>query len=164
MSGTSIAIVSTASTGETFHSALTVKNDSRFTALLTLRVIALYRNVRWAAWFLWLAFALFQGLRAVTFLFGAALTYRTVTFSQLYKQTDIGYAEKTEYSPISNMCEVGNVVTANRSTGFLAMASIPLDLVLLVLTTSKVMRSPTSLKSNTIVRVEYWLSPCGILR
>ena len=162
ISGISIAIASTASTGDAFHSALTVKNDPRFTALLTLRVTALYRKVRWAVWFLWLAFALFQGLRAITFLFGAALSFSTVAFSQLYNQTDFMYADEVEYSPISHMCEVGNL--ANRSTGFLAIAPIPFDLLLLVLTTSKVMRSSTSLKSNTIVRVEFWLSPCRILR
>ena len=65
MSLTTVAISSSSSTGNTifYLSLISVFDDQRFTALLTLRVTALYRRVRWSAPLLWIAFVLFQGLR-----------------------------------------------------------------------------------------------------
>jgi hypothetical protein len=41
-----------------------------FTALLTLRVAALYHGVRWVMWLMWIAFVLFQGMRLGIILYG----------------------------------------------------------------------------------------------
>ena len=43
-----------------------------YTALLTLRVNALYRSVRWFTPLLWTAFVLFQGLRTAMLVYGGA--------------------------------------------------------------------------------------------
>ena len=71
----------TSSTSDIFRLVLTVENDSWFTVLLTLRVAALYRTVRWAVWLIWLAFALFQGMRVAVLLFGEATLYSEVSSS-----------------------------------------------------------------------------------
>ncbi|SRR5258706_14412221 len=132
-----------------------------FTVLLTLRVTALYRNVRWAVWLLWLGFALFHGLQAVVLLFGQYVVYSKVAFSQMYQQTDLVYVEAIVYSPINHICEMGHI--SNRSTAFMSIVPTIFDLLLLILTAYKALRSPVSLTSNSIVRVKSWLNPCGIL-
>ena len=68
------------------------------------------------------------------------------------------YADTIEYSPISRICVVGSA--SYRPTALLGIATL-FDLLLLVLTASKAMKTP-SLKSNSIVRVKSWMSPCGI--
>ena len=90
------------------------------------------------------------------------MLYSKMIRSQLYQQTDFMYADAIEYSPISHTCELGSV--SSRPAAFVAIVPTLFDLLLLVLTAYKAMRSPTSLKTNTIVRVESWLSPCGALR
>ena len=54
-------------------------SDQNFTALLTLRVTALYRSVRWFAPVIWVAFALFQGLRTAMMLYSGAILFGEVT-------------------------------------------------------------------------------------
>ena len=122
--------------------------------MLTLRVRALYRNVRWAVWLLWLAFALFHGLRLLTLLWGEAAYYREVSSSQLYQRTDIAFAEHIKYSPINRTCEVAHV--GNSSGAFMGLAGTLFDLLLLVLTAFKALRGPTSLESNRTVCIESW--------
>ena len=117
--------------------------------------------MRWAVWLLWLAFALFHGLRLFTLFWGEAAYYREVSFSQLYQRTDIVFAEHIKYSPINRICEVAHL--GNPSGAFMGLACTLYDLLLLALTAFKALRSPTSLKSNRIVRVESWLIPSGIL-
>ena len=156
MSGTSFTTTTTASTGNTLHLACTIKNNQGFTVLLTLRVTALYRNVRWGVWLLWLAFAIFQGIRVAILLFGEATLYSDVTLFQLYQMTDLVYADTIEYSPISRICVVGSV--SYRPTALIGIPTL-FDLLLLVLTACKAVRSP-SLKSNFIVRVNSRLSSC----
>ena len=116
--------------------------------------------MRWAGWLLWIGFALFQGLRAAVLLFGEVTIFGEVTFSQLYQQTDFVYAGTIEYSPISNICVVGSA--SYRPTALIAIPTL-FDLSLLILTACKALRSPATLKSNTIVRVKSWLNPCGVL-
>ena len=159
MSGTSFTTATTASTGDTIYSALPVQIDQGFTVLLTLRVTALYRNMRWAVWLLWLAFAIFQGMRVAVLVFGQVVVYSEVTFSRLYQQADLMYAGTIKYSPISRICVVGSA--SYRPTALIGIPTL-FDLLLLVLTTCKALRSP-SLKSNSIVRVKSRSSSCGIL-
>ena len=116
--------------------------------------------MRWAGWLLWIGFALFQGLRAAVLLFGEVTIFGEVTFSQLYQQTDFVYAGTIEYSPISNICVVGSA--SYRPTALIAIPTL-FDLSLLILTANKALRGPVSLKSNSIVREKFWLSPCRIL-
>ena len=130
-----------------------------FIVLLTLRVRALYRNVRWVLWVVWIAFALFQALRWATILYGQALVYGEVSLSQLYQQTDIMFAENIDYSPINRTCEVPHVRSQLTAFTFIGLLPTLFDLMLLVLTALKALMSPTSLKTNTIVRVESRLSP-----
>ncbi len=133
-----------------------------FTVLLTLRVTVLYGSVRWVVWLLWLGFAGFHGLRMVVILFGQYVVYSKVTFTQLYQQTDLVYAGAIVYSPINHICQMHRL--SHRSTAFMAIVPTIFDLLLLILTAYKVLRSPASLKSNTIVRVKSWSSPCETLR
>ena len=129
--------------------------------MLTLRVVALYRNVRWLVSLVWISFAIFQGLSVVIYIrYGIAL-YGEFTFSQLHQRTDFVYAEVIEYSPLSNICVVRKM---SYRAGALIAVSTAYDFLLLVLTAGKVMRSPISLKDSPIVRVWFWLSACGILR
>ena len=88
--------------------------------MLTLRVRALYRNVRWAVWLLWITFALFHGLRLFTILFGEAAVYREVSFSQVYQRTDIVFTEHIKYSPINRTSEVAHM--GNSSGAFMGLA------------------------------------------
>ena len=68
VSGITIAIATTAATGDSFQLVLPVKNNQRFTALLTLRVVALYRNVRWLVGLVWVSFVIFQGLSVTVYI------------------------------------------------------------------------------------------------
>ena len=56
--------------------------------LLTLRVVALYRSVRWATRLLWIAFAIFQGLRSGIILYGDVVIFSKSTLKQQSQQTD----------------------------------------------------------------------------
>ena len=80
---------------------------------------------------------------------------------QLYQQTNFMYAEGIEYSPLTNICVVRKM--SYRAGALIAVPAI-YDFLLLVLTAGKAMRSPTSLREKSIVRVKFGLSPCGILR
>ncbi|SRR5258706_10300285 len=123
-----------------------------FTVLLTLRVTALYGSVRWVVWLLWLGFAGFHGLRIVVLLFGQYVVFSKVPFTQLYQPTDLVYAGAIVYSPINHICQMSRLT--NRSTAFMAIVPAIFDLLLLILTAYKALRSPVSLKSNSIVRVK----------
>ena len=54
------------------------------TALLTLRVAALYRTVRWFTPLLWTTFVLFQGLRAAMMVYGGTELFCEVTSEKQY--------------------------------------------------------------------------------
>ena len=99
-------------------------------------------------------------MRVAVLLFGEATLYSEVSFSQLYQQTDSIYADTIEYSPISRICVVGS--ESYRPTALIGIPTL-FDLLLLVLTACKAMRTP-SLKSKSIVRVKFRLSLCEILR
>jgi hypothetical protein len=85
VSGISISFATTSATGDTFVSAFTFNINSSFTVLLTLRVAALYRNVRGVLWLLWLSFALFHGLRLAIILYGDVVIFSTLKFNQQYQ-------------------------------------------------------------------------------
>ena len=121
-----------------------------FTVLLTLRVTALYGSVRWIVWLLWLGFAAFHGLRMVVLLFGEYVVFSNVTFIQPDQQTDFVCAGAVMYSPINRLCEISRL--GSRSTAVMAIVPAIFDLILLILTALKALRSPVSLKSNSIVR------------
>lgn len=81
VSGISLTFATTSATGDTFVSAFTFNIDSKFTVLLTLRVAALYRNVRRVLWLLWISFALFHGLRLAILLYGDVVIFGTLTYN-----------------------------------------------------------------------------------
>ena len=152
--GTAFLITTTATTGETSQSALSVKNDDqRFTVLLTLRVTALYGSVRWLVWLIWLGFAGFHSLRVAVSILGQYVVFGKVTFSQPYQQTDLFYTVAIVYSPINHICELSRI--GNRSTAVMAILPAIFDLSLLILTANKALRGPVSLKSNSIVREKF---------
>ena len=100
---------------------------------------------------------LFQGLRLVALWYGLAVVNGEVSLSQPYQQTNIVFAENIVYSPINRTCEVARV--QNPSSAFMGIVPILFDILLLVLTALKALRSPVTLKTNSIVRVESRLSP-----
>ena len=129
--------------------------------MLTLRVVALYRNVRWLVWLIWISFVIFQGLSVSVYIRCGIALYGELTISRLYQQTDFVYTEGVEYSPLSNIC-VARKMTY-RAGALIAVPAI-YDFLLLVLTAGKAVRSSISLRENSIVRVKLWSSPYGILR
>jgi hypothetical protein len=161
VSGGGLDIVTASATGDTSISALTVNNYSSFIVLLTLRVTALYRDVRPVVWLIWVSFVVFQGFRLGILLFGNITVFGGLSFNKRYQQTDFALAESIIYSPISRVCVVRSM--SYRPTGLICVPVI-FDLLLLVLTARKAIRSPASLRSNSIVCVKFWLSPCRILR
>jgi hypothetical protein len=161
VSGGGFEIVTTSATGDTPVSALSVDNHSSFTVLLTLRVTALYRDVRLVVWMIWVSFVVFQGFRLGILSFGTIAIFGELSFNERYQQTDFAFAESIIYSPISRVCIAGSM--SYRPTGLIGVPVI-FDLLLLVLTARKAIRSPASLRSSSIVCVKFWLSPCRILR
>ena len=92
---------------------------------------------------------------------GTSATYSELKFSHLYHRTDSLYAENMIISPISGRCIVGN---ANYLPSPLVIVPTLFDILLLVLTVFKAVRSPASQRANAIVCAKSRLSPCGILR
>ena len=129
--------------------------------MLTLRVAALYRRVRWVVWPLWVAYALFMSLRIGLNLAAYIEIYRELAFGQLCQQTDFVYAESSMPSPISGRCIIAN--TNYRPTIYIVVPTL-FDILLLALTVFKAIKSPDSLREGSIVCVNSWLIPCGILR
>jgi hypothetical protein len=116
--------------------------------LFTLRVEALFRGVRWFKWLLWITFTIFQGMRSGILLFGDAVIYSELTVKQRTSQLTSHYAVGIKYSPKSNLCIVGSM--KYRPTALIGVPTI-FDSLLLVLTALKAIRSPASIKKDSIV-------------
>ena len=152
VSGISLMTSTTSATGRTFSiRSLQSRTNRLHTVLLTLRVAALYRGVGWVTRLLWLAFAIFQGLRVGILVFGDVTISRRSTLNNSTSRLTSSPAEGIIYSPISSMCIVGS--TSYRPTALIAIPAI-LDVLLLVLTILKAIRSPVSLKKNSIVCIK----------
>jgi len=107
------------------------------TALLTLRVTALYRGVRWFTPLLWVTFVLFQGLRTSMMLFATVSLYGSL-----------------KYSPVSNVCVPTN--TSYRSAALLMVPGI-YDFLLLGLTLVKGVKSAISLRTSSGSQIMFTL-------
>ena len=144
-----------------FNRLLHSKVTKGLQGLLTLRVAALYRHVKWVVWPLWVTYACFLLLRIALSLYGNMEISSELAFSQLYQQTDFVHAESIMPSPVSGRCIVGN--TNFRPTNYIVIPAL-FDVLLLALTVFKAIRSPATLREGSIVCVNSWLIPCGILR
>jgi hypothetical protein len=116
--------------------------------LLTLRVEALFGGVGRVKWLLWITFTIFQGMRSGLLLFGGAVIYSELTVKQRISKLTSHYAVGIQYSPKSDLCIVGSM--KYRLTGLLGVPTI-FDLLLLILTALKAIRTPISMKKDSIV-------------
>lgn len=149
VSGISLVISTTSATGCTFSiRSLQLRTNRLHAVLLTLRVTALYHGAQWVTRLIWLFFGIFHGLRLGVILFGDSAIFRKLTLNNGTSRLTPSHVEAIIYSPISNMCVPGS--TSYRPTALIAVPTI-LDLLLLVLTILKAVRSPVSLKTNSIV-------------
>ena len=149
VSGISLVISTTSATGFAFSiRSLQSRTNRLYTVLLTLRVAALYHGTQWATRLIWLFFAIFHGLRLGVILFGDAAIFRKWTLNNGTSRLTSSHVEAIIYSPTSNMCVPGS--TNYRPTALIAVPTM-LDLLLLVLTILKAVKSPVSLKTNSIV-------------
>ena len=120
--------------------------------MLCLRVAALYNDVRWVVWTVWVGFVIFHGMRIVLAVFGMVFVAGAWLYHPGFSRLISANAAEIKYSLISGQCllGLGHIWGLHASaTTYLAIASITvLDLYLLVLTTVKAFRSAALSKSH----------------
>ena len=118
--------------------------------MLCLRVAALYNDVRWVFWSVWICFVIFHGIRAILAILGMILVARELLYHQVLSRLISSNAVGAKYSLISSQClqESGARFHSSGPSILAVITPTTLDLYLLVLTIVKASRSDVLSKSH----------------
>ena len=146
----------TAATGES-RICNTIFITNHLKGMLCLRLAALYKDVRWVTWCLWIGFAIFHGTRVILALFGMAVFASESICIRGNSEPTFSYLDGIVYSSIGRQCLVG--ITGKIQSpvsGYLAIvAPSTLDAFLLLLTIVKAFRNTVLLDSYAGSKVVY---------